>query len=127
MSAEPEVTVEDAGDGKLTVTTSHEDGRQDVEIQVQRLDIENRTPEDTAAEAAILGAMSKKIVRVVVLHKPSNEFASFNSPLPEVRARAEGVVKKHMGWQEGDVFYTKTNGDYAIIEYDADQVRVSKL
>lgn len=85
--------VEQHEDGKRTVTTKHEDGRQDVKVEVTRLNIENRTPEDTIAEEAIIEAMSKKIVKVIVLHKPSMQNARFESPLPEVRKRALAVIE----------------------------------
>lgn len=122
------VSRETTEDGKKVITTKHEDGRQDVEIHVSRLNLENRTPEDDKAEAAILEAMSKKIVRVVVLHKPTNEFASFNSPLPEVRKRAEAVAQSHNEKRirvEGA--FEETKADYVVVEFDADQIRVSSL
>lgn len=113
-------------DGKETVETKHADGTQDVEIKVTRLNIENRTPEDDIAEKAIIEAMSKKVVRVVVIHKPTNQSATFECKLPEVRKNAEEVVKKHMGWKEGDLWYVKVK-DYVLVEFDADQIRVTSL
>lgn len=124
----PQASVEHHEDGKRTVTTKHEDGRQDVRIEVTRLNIENRTPEDTIAEEKIIEAMSKKIVRVVVVHKPTNDFASFDSPLPLVRKRAEEVAESHHTKRlriEG-AFHEKLS-DYIVVEYDADQIRVSSL
>jgi len=106
----------------------------DVEITVNRLNIENRTPEDTMAEKKIIEAMSKKVVRVVVIHKPTNENASFESPLPLVRKRAEQVVRAHI-----DAIKAKANlpdsvdfqepplSDYIVVEFDIDQVRVTSL
>lgn len=102
----------------------------DVNIMVNRLNIENRTPEDTIAEKAIIEAMSKKIVRVVVIHKPTNEFASFESPLTKVRERAEQVVaaynrrlcEKHK--LEG---LEAPSNEFVIVEFDIDQVRVTSL
>lgn len=120
--------VDRSEDGKETVTTKHEDGRQDVQVKVTRLNIENRTPEDDIAEEKIIDAMSKKIVRVVVIHKPTNDFASFNSPLPFVRQRAEEVVKAHAEKRvrlEGA--FEETIKDYCIVEFDADQIRVTSL
>lgn len=122
------MTVEDCRFGKKTTETKHEDGRQDVRVEVTRLDIENRTPEDTIAEGKIIEAMSKKIVRVVVIHKPTNDFASFDSPLPLVRKRAEEVAKSHHEKRlrvEG-AFQEKLQ-DYVVVEYDADQIRVTSL
>lgn len=115
-------------EGKRTVTTKHEDGRQDVKVEVTRLDIKDRTPEDTIAEEKIIEAMSKKIVRVVVIHKPTNDFASFNSPLPAVRKRAQEVAESHHTKRlriEGA--FEESIKDYVVVEYDADQIRVSSL
>lgn len=87
------VTVAMYDKGKRTITTKHADGRQDVTVEVTRLDLKDRTPEDTAAEAKIIEALSKKVVQVAVLHKPSMQTAKFDSPLPEVRKRALAVIK----------------------------------
>lgn len=128
LEAHPMHKVDRNEDGKETVTTKHEDGRQDVQVKVTRLNIENRTPEDDIAEEKIIDAMSKKIVRVVVIHKPTNDFASFSSPLPFVRQRAEEVVKAHTEKRvrvEGA--FEETIKDYCIVEFDADQVRVTSL
>lgn len=127
---EPEITVEDGLDGKKTITTKYPDGRQDVRIEVTRLDIENRTDEDTKAEAVIIGAMAKKIVRVVVLHKPTNEFTSFDSPFSEVRGRAAQVIEAFERKFPAKVLQNselEVKDQFAIIEYDADQIRVSTL
>lgn len=102
--------------------------RQDVHIEVKHLNIENRTPEDTAAEEKIIDAMSKRMVRVVVIHKPDNEFASFESPVSQVRIRAEQVAEKHA--EKAIRIYGNfeaVKADYVVVEYDADQIRVTSL
>lgn len=123
-----------AGAHEATVT-NHDDGRQDVEIKVNRLDIKNRTHEDTLAEDKIIEAMSKQIVRVVLLHKPTNDSAAFDSPLPEVRKRSIQVAQKHIeaikkaaNLPEGVDFEEPPLSEYAVIEFYKDgSTRVTKL
>lgn len=110
------------------MTNENEPKRQDVTIEVKRLNIENRTPEDTAAEEKIIEAMSKRMVRVVLVHKPTNEFASFESPVSQVRIRAEQVAEKHAE-KEIRIYgnFEAVKNDYVVVEYDADQIRVTSL
>ena len=130
----PDVAVEDAGAHKAVIT-KHENGRQDVEIQVTRLNLENRTPEDDAAEDKIIDALSKQIVRVVVLHRPSNDSAAFDSPRTEVRKRAIQVAHKHIAAIKraaklpmGVDFEEPPLSEYAVIEFYKDgATQVSKL
>lgn len=106
------------GDGKEIEEVKHEDGRQDVNIKVNRLDIENRTEEDTIAETKIIEALSKKEVLVIIIDKITNDFASFKSPLTEVRSRAEQVIKKRGADAK----------DYYVVEVEEDKtVRLSQL
>lgn len=115
-------------DGKKTITTKHEDGRQDVAIEVKRLDLNERTPDDTFAESKIIDAMSKKIVTVVVIHKPTNESATFACPLPLVRKRAEEVVFAHHDKRVNlEGAFHESPKDYCIVEFDAGQIRVTSL
>lgn len=115
-------------EGKKTITTKHEDGRQDVEIVVNRLDLNDRTPEDTIAEEKIIDAMSKKIVTVVVIHKPTNESATFACPLPLVRKRAEEVVFAHHDKRVNlEGAFHESPKDYCVVEFDAGQVRVTSI
>lgn len=104
--------------------------RQDVHIEVKRLNIENRTPEDTAAEEKIIDAMSKRMVRVVVIHKPDNEFASFESPVSQVRIRAKSVVEAYnrkLSEKLGVKGAEAPTSEFVVVEYDADQIRVTSL
>lgn len=71
------------------------DGRQDVTVTVNRLDIKDRTPEDTAAEEKIIEAMSKTKVGVLVIYKYNNDNIYFTCALPNVRKNAEMVVEKY--------------------------------
>lgn len=117
-------------DGKTTVTTKHEDGRQDVEIKVNRLDLKDPTPEDLIAEEKIIDAMSKKIVRVVVIHKPTNESVNFDSPLPLVRKRAEEVVRvynKRLADKLGVQGAEAPRSEFVVVEFEAGQIRVSSI
>lgn len=96
---EPQIIKEQSGDGHESVTTKHPDGSQDVQINVKRLDIKNRTPEDTVAEDAILSNLKKVQVGVLVLCKANGQSAYFVSPLTEVRGRAQQVVNSYLSSQ----------------------------
>lgn len=125
-----DVSRETQEDGKEVITTKHEDGRQDVEIKVNRLNIENRTPEDTIAEEAIIKAMSKKMVRVIVVHKPTNDSTHFECPLPLVRKRAEEVVQaynKMLAEKLGVAGAEAPKSEFVVVEVDGAIVRVSSL
>lgn len=88
----PTHEVEEHGDGKRTITTRHEDGRQDVTIEVNRLNLENRTPEDDEAEAAIIGRLKKERVGVLIIHADTREKVYFTCPLTDVRRHAQRLV-----------------------------------
>lgn len=128
--AHPMNIVEKGDDGKVTTTTKHEDGRQDVKIEVTRLDLKDPTEEDKASAKLIEEAMSKKIVTVVVIHKPTNESVTFSSPLPLVRKRAEEVVKvynKRLAEKLGVQGAEAPTSEFCVVEFDAGQVRVTSL
>lgn len=102
--------------------------KKDVVVKVNRLNLNDRTPEDTIAEKAIIEAMSKKEVRVVVIHKPSNDFAQFKCKLPEVRAKATEVVQKHADkLHSSDLRYDLKLSDYIIMEVEPEEIRVTHL
>lgn len=122
--------VEQHPDGKRTTITKHEDGRQDVKIEVSRLDLKDPSPEDTKSAQMIEEAMAKKIVTVVVIHKPTNESATFQSPLPEVRKRAEAVFEaynKRLEEKIGVEGAEAPSTEFCVVEFDAGQVRVTSL
>lgn len=89
------VTVAMYDKGKRTLETKHEDGRQDVRVEVLRLDIKERTPEDTAAEGEILKTLNNTKVGVLVVHKPTNHNIYFTSTLAKVRENALMVIDKY--------------------------------
>lgn len=91
----PLVEVDESEDGKKTTITHHEDGRQDVKIEVNRLNLENRTPEDTKAEAAIINRLSKEKVGVLIIHAESRDKVYFTCSLTEVRKNAEMVIEQY--------------------------------
>jgi hypothetical protein len=125
----PMQEVEQHDDGKRTITTKHEDGRQDVQVEVTRLNIENRTPEDDIAEAKIIDALSKKEVFVTVLHKPTLQKAEFKSPLPEVRKRALaviGVFNKALAEKLGVGCAEAPMSEFVVLQSDS-EITVSTL
>lgn len=104
--------------GKEIEEVKNEDGSQDVNIKVSRLNLENRTAEDTIAETKIIEALSKKEVLVIIIDKKTNDFARFMSPLSEVRSRVERVIK----------IRNADAKDYLILEVEEDKsVRLSQL
>lgn len=126
--------VENHKDGKRTITTKHEDGRQDVRIEVTRLDLKNPTPEDEAAGQKVAERLAKVAVRCVLIHKPTNDFASFECKLPEVKTAAKQVAAKHIeaikakaNLPEGVDFQEPPLSEYVLVEYESHQVRVTTL
>ncbi len=122
--------VERHEDGKETITTKHEDGRQDVQIKVNRLDLKNPTPEDEAAGQKVAERLAKVAVRCVLIHKPSNDFASFECKLPEVRDAAMQVVKKYndaLAERLGVKGAEAPLSEFVLVEYESHQVRVTTL
>lgn len=98
---DPEITVEDAGAHTATVT-KHPDGRQDVRIDVTRLDI---TEDDELSmkakktiEEGVLPRIQEAKVQVVVIHRHSTASTSKMVSLSRVREYAEFAVTQ---FQEG--------------------------
>lgn len=114
--------VEEHGNGKSSITTKHEDGRQDVTVKVNRLDLVNPTPEDEAAGQKVAERLAKVAVRCVLIHKPTNDFASFECKLPEVHKAASDVSKKYL-----EAHPDAKPEDFVLVEYESHQVRVSVL
>lgn len=104
----PEASVEHHEDGKTTTTTKHEDGRQDVKIEVTRLDLKDPTPEDEEAAGAIEDMLSKQKVGVLVIYKPTNDNIYFTCSVMNVRKNAEMVIEK----------YREANPDKLVIKDD---------
>lgn len=122
--------VEEHGNGKSSITTKHEGGRQDVTVKVNRLDLVNPTPEDEAAGQKVADRLAKVAVRVVVIHKPTNDFASFECKLPEVRDAAMQVVKKfneRLAEKIGVKGAEAPISEFVLVEYESHQVRVTTL
>lgn len=105
-----------------------QENQKDVTVVVNRLNLENRTEADNVAEKAIIEAMTNKEVRVVVIHKPTNDFAQFKCKLPEVRAKASQVVERHSEKLHANALKYETNpSDYIIMEVETEEIRVSHL
>ena len=106
----------------------NQNNKQDVTVVVNRLNIENRTEADNIAEKAIIEAMTNREVRVVVIHKPTNDFAQFKCKLPEVRAKASEVIKKHSEKLFTNIIKDEVKPtDYIIMEVEAEDIRVTHL
>lgn len=83
-------------DGKIVDTTDHGDGRKSVVVNVCTIKVENPDAGDEAAakiiNEQILPKLRAQEVMVLVLHKPSHQFANFVCKLTEVREFAQKVV-----------------------------------
>ena len=102
---------------KEITTKVHEDGRKDVHIEVNKLDLDPNNPIDQESkdmiENKVFARLSEQQVLVIVLHKPTNQEAHHVVSLPQVRAFAEVAVRKFLG--EDGLYYTRLD-EFAIIQ-----------
>lgn len=121
MVAEGDYWCRECGQPPRSKTIKHEDGRQDVVIQVNKLNIDDTTKEGQEAkrviEEKIIPELANRIVIVTVIEKSTGEFTSCKIKLPQVRQWAEAVVKSKGGELK----------DFFIVEHEGEQVRVSTL
>lgn len=115
------ITKEQTVAGKRIETTVHEDGRRDVTIGVNTLDVEAKDPETAAAkqiiEDKVLPAIANKQITVTVIHKPTTDSASFVCARKNVYEYALKVVKERGG----------DTSEYCLVQYDGDSVMVTTL
>ena len=116
-------------DGKIIDTTDHGDGRKSVVVNVCTIKVENPDAGDEAAAKIINEQVLPKLraqeVMVLVLHKPSHQFAQFVCKLPEVRKFAQKVVDAFTNHSIGTA---KPNPeDFVIIETQGAVQRVTTL
>jgi len=115
-------------EGKVITTTKHPDGRRDVHIEVNMLDVKDNDPATLAAkdviEKKIIPELANADVLVVVVHKPTNTEAHKMVKLPHVRAFAEAAIKFHLSSlnkvpvEDMGIFYALPElKDYAIVEH----------
>lgn len=95
VEKKPLMVVETHPDGKETVITKHDDGRQDVKINVTRLDIKNPTPEDKIAEQAIIDKLQNTRVGVLLIERHTDHNIYFTCSLPNVRSNVEMAIQKY--------------------------------
>lgn len=112
--------------------TEHEDGRKDVNIQVNRLDVDvhdeaTRHAKDVI-ENQILPELAKSPVVVIVLHKPTNASAYKVVRLCDVRKYAETAVDVFMKTQATAENMGRVE-DFVIIEYHIkhNEIKISSL
>jgi len=98
-------------DGKVITKTTHEDGRKDVNIQVNMLDVKETDEATLKAkehiEKNVIPQLANADVLVVVVHKPTNVFSQRVVKAPHIRKFAEVAVKSHGKPQE----------EYVIVEH----------
>lgn len=107
--------------GKTIKMTKHEDGRQDVTVEVNSIDV---SPQDESTAMAkevidtkILPAITDAIIVVTVIHKPTNDHATFRCKRKDVRQNAEDLIKV----RGGDF------SEYCVVQNDGTDVTVSRL
>lgn len=111
-------------------TTEHPDGRKDVTITVHTLDVDLNDPSNAEAkrviEEEVLPQLANKTIVVTLIHKPTNQHATFVSKLAQVRANAEVFVKKHAG---KETLEEVNLSHYCIVQHDieAQEVKVTSL
>lgn len=112
--------------------TTHPDGRKDVKISVNRLDVDAQDQATKDAkeviENKVLPKLAETPVIVVVLHKPTNQHSEKIVPLKHVRAYAEAAVRAFLKDEGTDLYYTRLE-EFAIIEHhlESGQIKVSTL
>lgn len=120
VEIDTDVIEEDAGAHKATVT-KHPDGRQDVRIDVTRLDIEEDDELSMKAketiEKDVLPRIQEAMVQVVVIHRYSTASTSKMVKLSQVRKYAEFAVaefsKGTMGVRKEDFIVVEVHeGSY---------------
>lgn len=115
------VTREQTDLGKRINIMEHDNGRKDVTIQVQSLDVDLSDPSNIEAkrviEEEIMPAIANAQIIVTVIYKPTNEAASFVCSRKNVRDYAEKVVVQ----RGGDV------SEYCLVQHDGENVTVTTL
>ena len=101
-------------DGKVIRTTEHEDGRKDVNIGIETLDVDRSDP-DTAAAAEILERdvlpevmpaaiqeLADEKVHVLVIHTPSHQFSQLIVMRKEVLSFVTATLGKFKKTVKGE-------------------------
>lgn len=88
-------------DGKVITKTEHPDGRKDVHIEVNSLNVKEDDPATLKAkeviEKEVIPKLADALVLVVVIHKPTNEHAERIVKVPMVRKFAEAIITARGG------------------------------
>lgn len=109
-------------DGKTITTTEHEDGRKDVHIEVQSLDVDLSDPSNVAAkkviEEQVIPTLANKKILVTLIHKPTNEHVNYIAFLPKVRENA----LKFIAEREDQML-----DHYCLVQNDNGEVTVTSL
>lgn len=122
------ITVEQTKAGKTFSETFYPDGRKDVTVKVNSLDVDMSDPRNAEAkkviEKRILPKIADKKLIVTLIHTPTRDHFTFICARKNVRANAEVAVKKHAG-----VFAPHALKDYMLVEHDveAKEVKVTSI
>jgi hypothetical protein len=117
----PKKQEEKTGDGKNIVKTEHADGRKDVEVQVNSLDVDLSDPRNKKAkeviEERILPKIAQKQVTVTVIHTPTLDYASFVCQRQHVRDYTINLIDAKGG----------ERSEYCAVENDGDSIKVTSV
>lgn len=109
--------------------TEHPDGRKDVKISVNRLDVDAQDQATKDAkeviENKVLPKLAETPVLVILIHKPTGNFASKYVALKHVRAFAEAAIEKLKKDSDDPIYVC----DMIIVEHHLQngQVKVTTL
>ena len=122
-------TREISGDGKEVKKTHHADGRKDVRIEVNMLDVNENDPATKKAkeviEKEVIPKLANKVVTAVLVHTPTHLSTSTKIKLPRVREWAEFAI----GTLKSGAIANPRKEDFIVVEVDHDtgDARVTKL
>lgn len=118
-------TREHTEDGKSIETKTHPDGRKDVTIGVQMLDVKEDTEAGKKAkehiEDVVIPALADQDVLVVILHKPTNQHAERIVKAPHVRAFAQATVtafNEALSKKHGIAGMESPSDEFVVIEHN---------
>ena len=103
--------------------------QKDVVVKVKTLNVDETTPEGIEAkrviEEKIIPRLASEDVKVIVIHKPSNQSASADVKLPQVKEYAREAIGDFPIDDDGNYAYVN---DFVIVEvHKSGKTRVSSM
>lgn len=117
--------------GKNVRRKEHPDGRVDTTIEVSSLQVDMKDPRNAKAkeviERDVLPAIANQGVTVTLIHKPSNDNASFHCKRKDVRENAMRLVNVRHQVPEGSEPTNLILAEYCLVENDGKEIKVTTL